>query len=253
MIDRALFARACAEMTSVSHKCSQSAQIGTLKEKSIHSILKYYYAPDISYHEKKIGGYVADICVDGEIFEVQTRNFNSMRAKLSYFLEAHDVTIIYPVAHTKWISWLDTDTGELSPKRKSPKTGTIYQIIPELYRIKMFIGNPSLHFIIPLIDVEEVRCLNGWSRDRKRGSERLDGMPVDIFDEVRIDNFDDYKVFLPDTLCEGFTSGDLAKHAKIPKSKASVLLNVLLETGIIYRAGKSGNSYVYERTAPASP
>ena len=46
---------------------------------------------------------------------------------------------------------LDTETGELTPRRKSPKTGTIYQIIPELYKIKMFISNPRLHFIISLI------------------------------------------------------------------------------------------------------
>ena len=59
--------------------------IGTLREKTIHSVLKYYYAPDSVYHEIKIGSYVADICVDGEIFEVQTRNFNKMRDKLDFF------------------------------------------------------------------------------------------------------------------------------------------------------------------------
>ena len=32
--------------------------IGTLREKTIHSVLKYYYAPDSAYHEIKIGSYV---------------------------------------------------------------------------------------------------------------------------------------------------------------------------------------------------
>lgn len=219
--------------------------IGTLREKTIHSVLKYYYAPDSAYHEIKIGQYVADICVDGEIFEVQTRNFNTMRAKLQYFLQEHEVTIIYPVAHTKWLSWLDMETGELTPKRKSPKTGTPYQIIPELYKIKMFIGNPKLHFIISLIDVEETRYLNGWSYDKKRGSSRMDGIPVDIYDEMRIDTISDYLKFLPDTLPEKFTSKDLSKAAKIPQKRAGTLLNVLLETGTIERIGKIGNSYMY--------
>lgn len=219
--------------------------IGTLREKTIHSVLKYYYAPDSAYHEIKIGQYVADICVDGEIFEVQTRNFNTMRAKLQYFLQEHEVTIIYPVAHTKWLSWLDMETGELTPKRKSPKTGTPYQIIPELYKIKMFIGNPKLHFIISLIDVEETRYLNGWSYDKKRGSSRMDGIPVGIYDEMRIDTISDYLKFLPDTLPEKFTSKDLSKAAKIPQKKAGTLLNVLLETGTIERIGKIGNSFMY--------
>lgn len=243
-IDRKLFSEACAKMTD---RLQNQKGIGTLKEKTIHSVLKYYYAPNTAYHEIKIGQYVADICVDGEIFEVQTRNFNTMRPKLEYFLKEHDVTIIYPVAHTKWLSWLDMETGELSSKRKSPKKGTIYQIIPELYRIKMFMGNPRLHFIISLIDVEEIRYLNGWSYNKKRGSSRMDGFPVDIFDEVRIDSMSDYFKFLPDNLPEKFTSDDLSKAAKIPKQKAGILLNVLLETGIIKRIGKISNSYLYKK------
>ena len=221
--------------------------IGTLQEKSIHSVLKYYYAPNPDYHEIKIGSYVADICVDGEIFEVQTRNFNTMRNKLNFFLNSHDVTIIYPVAHYKWISWLDMETGELSPKRKSPKTGTIYNIIPELYKIKMFLSNPNLHFIITLIDVEEIKYLNGWSKDKKRGSTRMDGFPIGIYDEFRIDTMDDYIKFIPDSLGNGFTSSDFAAKAKIPKNRAATLLNVLIETNTVERVGKKGHSYIYNK------
>jgi len=244
-IDKKLFSEACSKMIGA---LQGQNGIGTLREKTIHSVLKYYYAPDPIYHEIKIGQYVADICVDGEIFEVQTRNFNAMRDKLSFFLQEHDVTIIYPVAHTKWLSWLNMETGELSSKRKSPKTGTHYQIIPELYKIKMFIHNPHLHFIISLIDVEETRYLNGWSRDKKRGSSRMDGIPVDIFDEVRIDTMSDYVKFLPDTLEKNFTSKDLGLAAKISQSLASTLLNVLLETGAVCRIGKKGRSYLYEKS-----
>lgn len=244
-IDQNLFKEACCKMIGA---LQGQNGIGTLREKTIHSVLKYYYAPDPAYHEIKIGPYVADICVDGEIYEVQTRSFNKMRGKLEFFLQEHDVTIIYPVAHTKWLSWLDMETGELSPKRKTPKTGTFYQIVPELYKIKMFVNNPKLHFIICLIDVEETRCLNGWSRDKKRGSSRMDGIPVSIHDEIRIDSFCDYTVFLPDTLPEHFTSKDLGKAAKIPQNSAGTLLNVLLETKVIDRVGKTGNSYLYQKT-----
>lgn len=244
-IDSELFSLACNQM--IGRQQGQNG-IGTLQEKTIHSVLKYYYAPDVNYHEIKIGAYVADICVDGEIFEVQTRHFNTMRAKLEYFLQEHDVTIIYPIAHTKWISWLDIETGELSPKRKSPKTGTFYQIIPELYKIKMFLNNPRLHFILTLIDVEETRYLNGWNYNKKRGSSRMDGIPVSIYDELRIDSFNDYLYFLPDTLPTEFTSKDFAKCAHIPQKYATVGLNVLLETGIIKRIGKKSNAYVYQIT-----
>ncbi len=76
----------------------------------------------------------------------------------------------------------------------------------------------------------------------------MDGIPVEIYDEVRIDTFADYRIFLPDTLPEQFTSKDLGKVAKIPQNKASTLLNILLETKVIHRIGKSGKSYLYQKT-----
>ena len=38
--------------------------IGTLSEKTVHAVLKYYYAPDEDMHEIPIEGYVADIYTD---------------------------------------------------------------------------------------------------------------------------------------------------------------------------------------------
>lgn len=248
-VDHALFQEACHKMIG-----SQQGQngIGTLREKTIHSVLKYYYAPKQAYHEVKIGSYVADICVDGEIFEIQTRGFHTMRAKLDYFLREHEVTIIYPVPHTKWLSWIDMETGELSPKRKSPKTGTFYQIFPELYRIKMFLTCPNLHFIVSLIDVEETRYLNGWSYDKKRGSKRCDGTPVAIYDEIRIDTLADYRIFLPDTLPCSFTSKDYARHAHISQKLATTGLNILTEVSAVKRIGKNGHAYLYQINSPIS-
>ena len=73
----------------------------------------------------------------------------------------------------------------------------------------------------------------------------MDGIPVDIFDELRIDTMDDYKKFIPGNIKENFTSKDLANTAKIPQGLASTLLNILLETGTVKRIGKVGNAYIY--------
>lgn len=243
IIDHKLFETACDQMIGLTKGLNG---IGTLGEKTIHSVLKYYYAPNTNYHEIRIGSYVADICIDGEIIEVQTRNFNTMRNKLSFFLQEHDVTIVYPVTHTKWLTWLDEETGELSNKRKSPKTGSCYQIFPELYRIKTFLHHPNLHFIILLIDVEETRFLNGWSKDRKKGSTRMDGIPKAIFDEIRIDDLSDYHKLLPENLPEIFTVKDYKKAAKVSEKIASTALNILFDIGTVKRVGKSGNAYLYQ-------
>lgn len=74
----------------------------------------------------------------------------------------------------------------------------------------------------------------------------MDGIPVDIYDEVRIDSMADYLKFLPDSLPEQFTSKDFGKAAKIPQQRAGTLLNVLLETGVVEKIGKDGRSYLYQ-------
>lgn len=221
--------------------------IGTLSEKTVHAVLKYYYAPKEIYHEHKIGSYVADILVDGEIMEIQTRNFNTLRRKLDFFLPEYEVTIIYPVAHTKWLRWIDEETGEITDKRKSPKAGSHYAIIPELYRIKNYLKDPHIHFTISLIDVVESRLLNGWSKDKKKGSTRDDGIPIGIYDEIHINNSNDYIKLLPDSLPELFTSKDYKRCAKISQHNAVIGLNLLYYMNIVDRVSKDGNAFIYKK------
>ena len=77
--------------------------IGTLSEKTVHAVLKNYYAPDTDMHEIPIENFVADIYTGSEIVEIQTRSFNAMRRKLDAFLPLYPVTIVYPIPHEKWL------------------------------------------------------------------------------------------------------------------------------------------------------
>lgn len=220
--------------------------IGTLSEKTVHAVLKNYYAPDTDMHEIPIENFVADIYTGQEIIEIQTRAFNKMRRKLDAFLPVYPVTIVYPIPHIKWLSWIDEETGETSQKRKSPKTGNAYMAFIELYKIRSYLSNPNLHLKVALIDMEEYRLLNGWSRDKKKGSERYDRIPVKFAEEVCIDRREDYMQFVPYDLPETFTTKDFAKCAKIPVRLAQTVLLILTDLEIVVRIGKQGNSYLYE-------
>lgn len=219
--------------------------IGTLSEKTVHAILKNYYAPNEDYHEVPIESYVADIYRDGEIIEIQTRNFYTMRDKLETFLQEYPVTIVYPVPNEKWIIWIDEETGELSRKRKSPVKGNIYAVFKELYRIKMFLKNPNLHLRLVLMNMEEYRLLNGWSKDKKKGSTRYDRVPTELVKEITIDCLQDYLQFLPYDLPEEFTSADYAKKVRVTRTVAQTALNLLDYVGVVERVGKQGKSYLY--------
>lgn len=219
--------------------------IGTLSEKTVHAVLKNYYAPDTDLHEIPIENFVADIFTGSEIVEIQTRSFNAMRRKLEAFLPLYPVTIVYPIPHIKWLSWIDEKSGEVSPKRKSPKKGNVYQAFIELYKIRPFLVNENLKFRFALIDMEEYRLLNGWSENKKKGSERYDRIPVQFVQEVRVDCREDYMQFIPYDLPEPFTTKDFAKSAKIPAKLAGTILLIMTDLKIVERIGKQGNSYLY--------
>lgn len=219
--------------------------IGTLSEKTVHAILKNYYAPDISMQEIPVENYVADIFTGTEIMEIQTRNFNVMRKKLETFLPLYPVTIVYPVPNQKWLFWIDEETGEISKKRKSPVTANVYALFKELYKIKSFLKDSNLHIRLVLMDMEEYRLLNGWSKDRKKGSERFDRIPTKLVEEMTIDCDRDYLQFLPYDLPESFTSQDFAKQVHIKIGLAQTSLNLLYFMGVVERIGKKGRSYLY--------
>lgn len=221
--------------------------IGTLGEKTLHALLKNYLEPDKAKQEIRVGAYYADIYNGKEIIEIQTSQFNKLREKLSAYLKDYPVTIVYPVLGEKRLYWLDKETGELSKGRKSPRKGTPCEVCMELYKIKEYLKNPNLRIHIVVLEVEEYRFLNGWSKDRKRGSTRCDRIPKRIISEMRICTKEDYGGLLPQGLPEEFGSRELAQAAHISRGLAQLVLNILFETGTVGRVGKQGNAWIYRK------
>ena len=222
--------------------------IGTLREKTLHAVLKRYMEPYEGSHEVRIGPYVADIVGENGIMEIQTRGFNQLRKKLTAFLEAAPVTIVYPIAYTKWLIWVDPETGEATGKRKSPKRGTVYDAFYELYKIKPLLTHPNLRVHLILLDMEEYRHLNGWSHDRKRGSSRYERIPTALVDEMIVASPREYRKLIPAGLPEQFTSEDYGKATGLAVSYAQTALNVLCYVGAVTRVGRKGRLHLYQRS-----
>lgn len=242
-MDGTRFLLACQAVMEEERK---SHGIGTLGEKTLHAVLKLYFDPDPAHHEICSGPYVADIRNEGGFIEIQTRGFDRLRGKLEFFLKEGPVTVVYPVPAVKWLSWIDAD-GKLSPRRRSPKRANACEILPELYRIKSFLGREGLRFCVVLLEVEDYRLKNGWSEDGKRGSTRFERLPVALLDEIWLDAPMDYLALVPETLPDLFTVKEFAKAAKISLPKATVGANVLFTAGVLERAGKVRNAYLYRR------
>ncbi len=221
--------------------------IGTYGEKGLHSILKYYFEPDDSLHEIPVNGFIADIQNQHGIFEIQTRNFDKLRKKAAVFLDQGPLTIVYPILHQKWLCWIDEQTGSVSPKRKSPKTGTVYDAAKELYKIKPLLAHPNLTLCLIFLDAVEYRLLNGWSADKKKGSTRSQIVPSAFCRTVFFNTPDEYRnVFIPAEISKPFTAKEFAKATRASINQARLLMNCLTSIGSIQKIGKCGREYLYQ-------
>ena len=222
--------------------------IGTLNEHTLHGVLKNLFEPETTKQEIKIGRYIADIADGNQITEIQTRDFSKFRKKLECFLDmGKEVCVVYPVSFIKWLIWIDEESGECSKKRKSPKPGTPYTILQELYKIKYLLTRPKLSFCIVMLEMEEYRVLNGWSEDKKKGSSRCTRIPIKIYDIITLSTVQDYQQLVPYTLAEPFTAKQYQEHTRLSLSRSQTALNVLYSIGVLQRVGKKGRAFLYAR------
>ena len=64
----------------------------------------------------------------GEVVEIQTGSFSSLKRKLEALLPDRPVRVVHPVAVEKWITKVAKDGTTFLSRRKSPKRGTLYDL-----------------------------------------------------------------------------------------------------------------------------
>ncbi len=118
--------------------------------------------------------------------------------------------------------------------------------MPELYKIKPFLKNTNLSFTIYLIDVLEIRLLDGWSKDKKNGSHRYNYYPLAIKEEYNINNIDDYYLLIPNNLPFEFNTLDFIKITKLSKRRGYEAISVLKSIDCLELSRKVKNSNYYK-------
>ncbi|MBE6625919.1 MAG: hypothetical protein E7628_01880 [Ruminococcaceae bacterium] len=221
--------------------------IGTYKEKTLHLALKRYFEESDDYHEVPTNGFIADVRRDNEITEIETLGFSGLVPKLSAYLPEYKVNLVHPLAAKKYVSWIDPGTREISQRRISPKKETVYDGLYELVRILPHIKNENLNVVFLLLEMDEYKLLDGWSRDKKRGAHRFERIPTDVFELIEINSDEDYIKYIPDSCVRDFTVKDFARGAKIDTGVARAVVKVMEARGVIEKIGKSGRSFIYSR------
>jgi hypothetical protein len=217
--------------------------IGTLAEKGLHADIKEFLVLPGDKVEMPIEGYIADLYRDGQIIEIQTRNFGAMRKKLSHLLGYYPVHLVHPIAVEKIIIRQDSHGMETARKR-SPKTGRPIDIFPELVYIRDLVMHPNLTFEILMTREEEHRRQdpkrrkwNGWYvHDRRL---------VEVVQRIPLYSYSDFRKLLPPELPVPFTTRELAGILGCRARQAGDITYTMRRMGVLREVGKRGNSILY--------
>ena len=245
-INKARFYTVTYDMTMAEH---DRFNIGTYKEKKLHRILKLYFEEDPAYHEVPHAGFIADIKRDNRIIEIETSGFTGLREKLDAYLPDCQVMLVYPLAASRSVSWIDPASGEISPKRKSPKKEDVYDLLFECIYILDKLSNENLTVAGISMEMQEYRMLDGWSRDRKRGSHRYERIPTDLYEIITLREKEDYEALIPASCQKDFTMAQFCRAIGKNQYTGRAIMKVFMKLGLISQIGKNGKCLNYTRTA----
>lgn len=246
---KARFDRLCREAASAPRGMGDEG-IGTLGEKRMHAIIKRYLSEDHIYHEVGVldTGYVSDVRIGNDVYEVQTGAFYPMKKKIAHYIENTDctVTVVHPISVTRWVTWVDAKTGEVTPRKKSPKRERAIHLLPELYCLLPYLGNERLRFRLLMVEEEDFRTLSGRKDNRKRGARLYERMPLALLGEIEFSSPDDFSVFLPNDLPSPFTVKDFSQKTGLRGRDAYSAVHVLEKLGLITKTEPIGRAMAFK-------
>ncbi len=225
--------------------------IGTYQEKKLHLFMKNYIEPDTAYQEVKCLGHIADIKRDDRIIEIETSGFCGDRNKLAAYLPEYQVTLVYPIAVSRALSWIDPKDGTITPRRMSPKKENVYDLLFQGIYILEYMPHPNLTITGMCMEIQEYRLLDGWSRNKKRGSHRYESMPTDLYDIVSLHTPADYVALLPESCRKDFTCAEFSQAIGKSRRIGYAILKVYKTLGLVEQTGKKGRALLYSRTTKA--
>jgi hypothetical protein len=229
---------------------NKPSSIGTLKENSLHASLKSWLSQEGDCIECPVKGYMIDIVHGNLLIEIQTRNFYSMKKKLSVLLDDYAVHLVYPIAAQKWIAKEDPLKG--AQRRKSPRRGKAEDVFYELVRISTLPRHPNFSLQLLFVDIEEIQVpadqVSYTASWRRKGWAVADRKLLSVKDQMVFSTVSDYLAFLePLAPDEPFTVKDLSRARKIPDHLSSKIVYTLCAMGVVEKIGKQGRKNTYQR------
>ncbi len=218
-----------------------------MNEYSLHSALKNWYSLPGDQLEVRIKDYIVDISRGDLLIEIQTKNFSSIKKKLSHLVKNHKVRLVHPIPEKKWISKVNK-YREVISRRKSPKKGKLTDLFHELIRIPKLVGENNFSLEVLMIDEEEIRFDDGKGSWRRKGVSIIDRKLINVNSKTQFKNKNDYLRFLPANLDETFTNRKLSYSTGISIRTAQRITYCLRKSGVLKVVGRRGKKLRFKRS-----
>ena len=215
----------------------------------LHIALQKHYAGDDGLIETRLDGYVIDVLRDDVVYEIQTRNFPAISAKLARLAKKRRVVLVYPLPERRFIVRLDAATGEELSTRRSPKRWKLIEVFREMPHIARHFAKTGLELEVAWTVERELRSDDGQGSWRRKGVSLKGRELVEVVKTERFAQPADFLTLLPPDLPAEFTVADLAQSAGIGRWLAGKMAYSLRHIGTIRQIGKRGNAFVYERAS----
>ena len=216
-----------------------------MKESSLHSAIKEWYAIPGDRFEVNVDNFIVDIMRGNLLVEIQTRNFSAIKKKLESLIKGNRVRLVYPIPRRKWIVQVAVSGNQFISKRRSPRKGRLIDLFYELVRIPSLINEENFTIEVLLIEEEEVRCKDGKGSWRRRGASIRDRRLLTVLESTTFERKEDFLTFLPNGLEEPFSSKNLARSIDISIHLSRKLTYCLRKMGAIREVGKKGKKLLY--------
>ncbi len=237
------------EVLAAASRGADICGIGTYKEKRLHKILKEFFCEDARQTEVKIGRYVADLVLEGEIYEIQTGSFYPLCEKLKYYTEQthYPVNIVYPVIAGKNIIRVDKESGEFLRAKKSPVRKGAGEVLRQLYWISDFFPHPRVKILVFLITADEFRFSDVRRRRNREGRYDKETFPRELAGIETFSTPGDLIPYLPDIPPAGVTASEFSALTGLKGRQLYAVLNFCASKGLLIKVKPGAGAAKWEK------
>lgn len=215
-----------------------------MTENSLHSSLKEFLRLPGDEIECPVDQFIIDIARGSTLYEIQVKNFYSLKPKLSRLLPEYQMHVVFPIARQKRIRRIES-TGEISRPRKSPKHGTVFHVFDQLIYLTDFLLHPNLTIDVCMVEQEDTWINDGKGSWRRKRWSLSDQKLLKVLEIKTFSTAEDYLRLIPEEMPAVFTNMDLSKSARIKLSLARKMTYTLSKAGLLVESGKINRSKLF--------